>query len=411
MEIKSQSISETTVRTIEDLLIIYPKFREIVLQNGVFFKAEGRHIISPKLQLATSTDASEITNTFKEVYKGTYPYKQMEDINEVQKMIESEDSHWLLFKDHLDKIMGCVGFQIDLINKDGRFFGFALRKEYQGKFDIIKVMIAGLASILSQYKDKILYWTCEARTAHNKAQYLTQIMGLSPIAFLPNKDIFFNREESEILYIIYDQKALKKSRNKNTPKIIREVVFSYSYSAQKYELGLPKIINPSISYKEAEINRIKKLITLDKESDRLGNENFILSIKNRDSRLAFLHNSNIHMIEKADYKVEESIELRALIEKIKEIISLLEIRYFEISVSAYNPEHQKILYNAGFKPVGYIPSRKFNTEKNVFDDQVIFIFTKNQINKNIKLVKETKEFLKSLNFYRKIHNEELFLFE
>lgn len=411
MESKSQTISETTIKTIEDLLVVYPKFRNILLQDGVFFKAEGHHIISPKLQLATPNDAFEITKIFKEVYKGTYPYKRMEDINQVQRMIKRDFSHWLIFKDHLDKIMGCVGFKLNLKNKYGTFFGFALRKEYQGKFDIVKVMIAGLASILSQYKDRMLHWTCEARTAHNKAQYLTQIMGLSPIAFLPNKDIFFKNEESEILYIIYDQNALKKYRNREIPRIIREVVFCYTYSSQKYKLGLPKIINPNIAYKKADIDKIKRTLFLNKQSDKFGNETYTLSIENKDSYLTFLYNSNIHMIEKAEYKVSLNIEFFAFIEKLKELIILLKVRYFEIYISAYSPEHQKILYTAGFKPCGYIPSRIYNSRTNLLEDQILFIFNNNEINKNIKLVKQTREFLKSINFYKKIHKEEIFIFE
>jgi len=72
------------------------------------------------------------------------------------------------------------------------------------------------------------------------------------------------------------------------------------------------------------------------------------------------------------------------------------IRYFECFVSSYIPTHQAIFLNAGLKPTGYIPSWRYNKHKRILEDIIVFTYCKNEISKNIKLISETEEFLKTI---------------
>ncbi len=57
-----------------------------------------------------------------------------------------------------------------------------------------------------------------------------QMSGVSPIAFFPNKDIFFGKVESDLMQISYDIRAIKQFRSKEMPKLIHEVYRMYKYA-------------------------------------------------------------------------------------------------------------------------------------------------------------------------------------
>ena len=84
------------------------------------------------------------------------------------------------------------------------------------------------------------------------------------------------------------------------------------------------------------------------------------------------------------------------IEEVKELIKKLKIRYFEFFASAYHPTHQAIVYDAGLKAFGYVPSFKYNKEENVFEDQIVFIYYEGNVNGDLKMIPETENFLKAI---------------
>ena len=59
----------------------------------------------------------------------------------------------------------------------------------------------------------------------------------------------------------------------------------------------------------------------------------------------------------------------------------------------YEDENLKILFKLQWI---------FNKEKNVLEDEILFVYYQNEISKNIKLIPETKEFLKKIKFYKTI---------
>ena len=54
--------------------------------------------VCPIIRIANLKDAREISILFKEIYKGTYPYKQMENTQEIRHMIKDQNYMWFIFK-------------------------------------------------------------------------------------------------------------------------------------------------------------------------------------------------------------------------------------------------------------------------------------------------------------------------
>ncbi|MFX1314868.1 MAG: hypothetical protein ACFE9T_03330 [Promethearchaeota archaeon] len=352
--------------------------------------------ICPIIHLAKIEDAKVITEIFKDVYKGTYPYKQMESVKEVEKMILDSRYHWFIFKINSNETVGCFASYLEFEKKRGLLFGFAIKRAYHKIIDIFKAFIGCILYSWKTYKNKIFVWYAEVRTKEKIPPLITSSCGLKPIAFLPNKDIFLNQIESDFLHIIYDEKALLEYRYNKKPHIIRQVLGCYMYSNERFHLGNPKVENPSNNQNKTKVSKLKVKIIKKTEKDKFDNKIITLLLPDSSSFFKFLYNPLIQSIEKTTYKIEKIEELISFIQEIKEIIRNLKIRYFECYVSAYNPLHQKVFFDAGIIPRGYVFSWEYNIKKKCFEDRIVFNYVEGDINKNLKLIPETATLLQNL---------------
>lgn len=406
MFLKHKTIAKEEVKarkpiiTIQDFLRTYAKYKDLSLESGITFPRKSSskaQKVTPTVQLAKPEEAQSISKIFKQVYQDTYPYKEMENIQEIRKMIEDPDYNWILFKINGNEVIGCIGLQFDNSVRSMMLHGFAIKKEYQGMTSLPKLLLAGWVALLNKYEKKALMWFGEARSAHSKSQFLGAYLGLKPIAFFPKKDIFFNREESQFLLILYDEEILKKYRRKETPKIIPRVLTCYSYALKRYQLEFPEIKDHlMLNFDDKKIKTIKRNLINQEENDYLGNSLITISIKNSDAYISFLHNPLIRIFEKTDYKISNKEQLFVFIEVVKGLIKKLGIRYFEFFASAYHPTHQAILYDAGLRPFGYVPCFKYIEDEDIFEDQVVFIYYEGKVNGNLKMIPETENFLKAI---------------
>ena len=403
------SKSKEEIVTLEDIFNTYPHLKKIDLERGHEFVNSMRNGKKmPSLKFATEEDAEEITQIFKEVYDNTYPYKKMESVSEVQRMISDPNYYWIVFKIKPDITIGCIGIHLDFEHKVANFFGFAFRKEFRQKVDIATASIACMVAPVYKFRDRILIWYAEIRSSFSSIQYLSKTAGLLPIAFLPNKDIFFNHPESEILFAIYDRNVLFNNRSSKKPEIISQAIFCYFYTFQKYNLELPIIKNYENIESELNNSEIasKKTQLLKKvERDEFGNELITFSIKGTDSYFQFQYYKNIKIAEKTIFEVSTVEELQLFLIEIKAFISTSKLRYFEAYLSAYNSEHQALFFNAGFKPTGYIPAFKYNRTMNDFEDQVVFVHHEKELDKFVYLIPETEEFLKTIKYYKELQKK------
>ena len=386
--------------TIQDFLRTNARFQHLNLKTGITFKKRSRskaEKIIPIVQIAKPSDAQIISEIFRQVYRNTYPYKEMEDPQEIRKMIEDPDYTWMVFKKNKNEIIGCVALKFDASSKSMYLHGFAMKEEYQGMTSLPKLVVAGWTVALKRYEKKALIWYGEARSAHSKSQFLSDLLGLKPIAFFPKKDLFFNREESEILLILYDEALITQYRKNEKPKIIPRILKYYTYALMRYDLEFPEIVaHRNTKFDDEQITSIKRNLVYQEEIDNLGNKLITISIANSDAYISFIYRPIIQIFEKTNYKVLNDEQFFVFVKEVEELIKKLKIRYWEFFASAYHPSQQAILYDSGLKPFGYVPCYKYIEEEEIFEDQIAFIYYKGKVNGNLKLIPENENFLKAI---------------
>lgn len=405
--ISKQSFSNPTV-SLDDLFpdctqaLLEPFKRaiNIDLTDQVHFEFEitekKHHKISPILRLARPEDAKEIIGIYKELYNGTYPYKEMEDEQEVRKMIEDPNVQWVIYQDPKYNIAGCITFVLDFTNKRGYIRGFMLKKKYQGYIDITKAMIGSMLAMLHKYKDVIYTWYVENRTAHAKSQYSMWVCGIAPIGIYPNKDIFLGRVESDLMQILYDERALKKHRCKTSPRLISPVDSCFHYSNERYKLGSYTRSDPKIRLNKMKITKLHKRLEKKVVRDAFGYETITLSIKGTESFFKFLYTPQVQNFEKTEYHIEYLEELYVFAKALLHCKEELNVRYCELFVSAYAPEHQQLFFDAGFRPRGYVPSWEYCSEHDCFKDVILFSMFEGQLSKDIQLIKQGQELVQTI---------------
>ena len=107
---------------------------ELDLMNGVQLNFSVRDKdktkkVTPIIKLAQLNDAKAITEIIKETYEGTYPYKEMEDENEVKIKLKSGMLKFILFQDNSGDIIGIFGFELDFKEKKGYMRTLAVKKK------------------------------------------------------------------------------------------------------------------------------------------------------------------------------------------------------------------------------------------------------------------------------------------
>ena len=398
--LKEEVKARKPIITIQDFLRINAKYKNLSLESGISFPKKSSskaQKVTLSVQIAKPEEAQSISEIFKQVYRNTYPYKELENVQEIRKMIEDPDYNWLLFKVDGDKAIGCAGVKFTASTKSIYLHGFAIKKEYQGMTSLPKLILAAWVVLLKKYEKKALKCFGEARSAHSKSQSLSDYLGLKSIAFFPKKDIFFNQEESEFLLILYDEDIITKYRRKETPKIIPRVLPCYYYAMKRYQLEFPELSKHlTLDFDDKKIQAIKQNLVYQEENDTLGNTLVTISISNSDAYISFSHQSQVRIFEKINYEVSNKEQLFVFIAEVKELMNKLKIRYLEFYASAYHPIHQAMLFNSGLKPFGYIPCFKYVEEENVFEDQIVFIYYEGRVNRNLRMIPETENFLKEI---------------
>jgi len=352
-------------------------------------KENGR--VCPVLKLATPEDAELLVNICKEVYNGTYPYKEYEDSHYIKHAIESHDYFFIKFE-YRGEVVGSFKFILDFQSKSGYSGGFMIRKKYQKKIDVVKAIMASYIIMFSHFKNAILVWYCENRTAHSTSQYMTSKCGIHTIAIFPNKDIFFDKVESDVLGIIYDRAALSKLRCQETPCLIEEAMYPFLYSKGLYPLGEVDVADPEVFLDTGRISGLENNLVISISRDKYDYRHITYCLQDSNSYFTFLYTPSLSNIEKVSYQIETLEELFVFATRLKMHLQELSIRYCEVFISAYKPEHQKIFRDFGFLPRGYVPSWKYNPSTRKFEDYIVFNCFKGELG-NMELLPEGYELL------------------
>ena len=372
-------------RSVDEFLDIFEDMLSLDLENGmdldfVIDSKMGNDKVSPTLVLARPQDAKDISDICKNVYEGSYPYKEIEDELKVRNMIESPEHHFVLFKIGEDTV-GCFRCALDFEHRKGYTGGFMVKKEYQGILDVTKSIIGSYAWMWSTYKEEILMWYCENRTAHAASQYITSVCGIHTVAFFPNKDVFFDKVESDVMGVIFREKALNGYREKQTPQLIRSALDSFLHCDNLYNLGAFQLVAPDLDLDYIKIASLQKEFRKDVITDKYGYKYYQFFLSGTKSYFTFLHTPNIQNIEKTKYHIDSIEELYIYLEEFLKCIKENSIRYSEVFVSALIPEHQQLFYEFGFRARGYVPCWTFNKTEKTFEDYVVFNYFEGEVPK------------------------------
>ncbi|MFX1365877.1 MAG: GNAT family N-acetyltransferase [Promethearchaeota archaeon] len=409
----SEEIVTPSVISFDDMFMKFTQqflqsFQSIIISDfergtSVNLKIKGRSDkkrINPIIRLARSDDIDEIVFIYKDLYDNTYPYKEMEDREEIQKMLDSPNIEWLIFETNQHEIVGCFTFMFDFDKKLGNIRGFNLKRKFLGKLDIMKMAMGSIITMYKKYNDKIFRWYGECRTAHSKSQYFLSALGFKPVGFYPCKDIFYNKVESDLLILSYDKRALTTKRCTDPPEIIAEALNGFFYSDNRYNLGSYKIADSrclNLDLNNQKVRKFQKNLIRNISKDKFGYESIRLSFKGSQSFFEFLFTPTVQNFEKTHYKVNCLEELYVFVQEFLNYGEIYNIRYCEVFVSAYEPSHQQIFLEFGLNPRGYVPSWNYNQKTDKFEDCILFNWYEGDIN-NIRLLDEGKSLLESLGF-------------
>lgn len=327
--------------------------------------------LSPILRLAKPDDAHYISAICREVYQGTYPYREIMDEKHVRAMIKSPKHYFILFLIG-GEVIGCFRCALEFDQKKGYMGGFMLLEPYQGTVDVVKAIIGSYVWMWNTFREEILVWYCENRTAHAASQYITAVCGIHTIALFPNKDIFFKEVESDVMGIIYQDKVFTNLRAKQVPQLIEDSIDCFLYTDELYGLGNFSIVPEDLELDMDKVEAIRKRILISIREDDHQYQHVSFSIVGSNSKFSFLHTPHIQNCEKINYHFNSNEEFFVLLEFFTHYMQEHRIRYSEIFVSAYNPDHQKIINAFDFHARGYVPNWKYNKKKGVFEDYIVF---------------------------------------
>jgi len=208
--------------------------------------------------------------------------------------------------------------------------------------------------------------------------------------------------ESDLMQILYDERAFTDWNPEKSPTVIFGVKNCYEYSAEKYPIRGISFRTSTVNLRKREIIRWKSRIKRRFSTDKFGYHYITLYYLGSDSFFKFLYTPQVQNFEKTEYDVENNEQLHVFVQDWMILKKILKIRYLEAFVSAYEPNHQTIFYNAGLKPRGYVPRWKYNSTTKKLDDCVLFNSFEGKIDRYMQLIEEGKRLLDCINL--KIYN-------
>ena len=381
-------------KSIEDFLDAFEGILDLDIESGMEldFLIEGREAstkISPVLKLARPEDAKDLADICKKVYDNSYPYREMEDEKVIKKLIKDPHHHFILFKVG-EYSAGCFRCAIDFEEKKGYMGGFMLRKQFHGVVDVIKVIMGSYYWMWSTFKDDVVMWHCENRTAHAALQHMTALCGINTVAIFPNKDIFYGLVESDVMGLIFNEETLRNYRTKKVPALIENALEPFLYTDNLYQLGFFQLVSPHLELDQEKISDLKSKLIRKVSKDNYGYEHFCLTLKGNKSFFSFLHTPSVQNYEKVKYHVDSLEEFHVFIEEVKNCMVEQDIRYCEIFTSGHEPEYQQILYDFDFRARGYVPCWELDAKEQSYEDSVVFSCHEGDI-EHIELLSQGKE--------------------
>ncbi len=140
--------------------------------------------------------------------------------------------------------------------------------------------------------------------------------------------------------------------------MMRLMIFMKKIRKNSFQLVFPEI---NLDYEK--IGSEQKRLRKDVIKDKYGYQYFQFFITGTKSYFSFLHTPCIQNLEKMKYHITLLEELYVYLEEFLKVIKENHIRYSEVFVSDFSPEHQQLFYEFGFRTRGYIPCWSYKKKK------------------------------------------------
>jgi RimJ/RimL family protein N-acetyltransferase len=361
------------------------------------------------LKIASRSEADIIADLHKAVYRNNYPYHEMLDSSYLGDLFgDQHNGSCYLYGCKEKPIAGCGMMLVDNKDRIGYMRGLMVLPEFQGKFDIKSSVLASVAYGYSRYKQNVDKWYTETRSAHSKAQYLMESVGLRPCGIFPNKDVFFGgtKRESDVLEVGFFEDTLFTLRNPE-PKILPQLADLFEYTSERF------MLQSDIDYQESQISidnafmseaiAASKLVSVFKNDGEFNTVDYKFTTPN-GSMMKFMVTKTVSAAEKAEIKMLDPmnyVDLTAILLKLKQVVVQDDLQYFEIYLPATDPTVQSIFLQLDFSVFGYVPAWKQNEEGSL-DDCIVFGIYRTPIDESeIKLTAFGKDFLSVLTPFLK----------
>jgi len=228
-----------------------------------------------------------------------------------------------------------------------------------------------------------------------------------PIAFLPYKDIFLGKRESNIIMTWYNSKRNVLDKRRKDVKIIPQIIPLYNFISNNLYKPLE---TPDIIYDIENPIRTNKKIFVKIKKIKYNYLSVFLKIDN-NNWMTFKINNEVQSAEEFSFSIENNnIDMfNNLLQAVLKLFSD-KLFYIEIWISAYEPELQKSCYSMGFIPVGYFPAIHKNLNNNKREDRIIFVKSKRfpqfeGPENNLILIEPTRILYRLVNDqYKKLYN-------
>ena len=320
----------------------------------------------------TPEDARAIANIYQFIYRGTYPYKEMEDQEYIYETFEDPSFVWGLFKTSEDKLVGCFTVVLDYDTRRGYFRGMMILPEFQHKVNSKKLCLSVIRHAYGKAKGRIDVWYNESRTAHSKAQYISTTFGCHPYAVFMNKDRFFNRDESDVLMVAHTRAALQ-NRSSDLPLILPEIMPFYRLAQERFStLGNPMLVSDFFSEKDCERARLAYPVALTASTDKFGYQTIKITDSATKAYLTALYTPLARNIEKIKFTATEPAVLYRLLHALLIFGKKRGVKYVEAFVTAYDPQLQQVALCLGFEVLGYVPAWEPQKDSWQVEDRVVF---------------------------------------
>jgi len=348
--------------------------QKITLQDGriVEFKS------------ATPADAEGIIQLYHKVYKGKYTLREVQETELIAKKADDPNYFWTLAKCE-GRIIGSVIFAIDPVNKFGKCYAAVVLGEFRGQ-DVMRFMVQqGIARLTVRTRTcDVIYAT--TRTVSVAPQVVLEHLDFHPMGIFPNvrKVESF---ETHGLEVFYRKNSLGLRRPR--PKLIPEVVDFYRIAMDVLELteepeiiemdkADPRRMGDQIRFcVERDENRILQLFDLYQDHDLMDkvffpfitpNLMFVSEDKHAEIFVEFNESDGNGTI--VAYRIRNN-DRRRVIMWFCEAAAQFGMRYIEMLVSGFNPEHQRQAIDAKFLPCAYFAAMRM-ADDGCREDYIVF---------------------------------------